>query len=399
MKVLHIVLSYIPAYRHGGPIASVHALNKALVKVGAEVTVYTTDVDGRSTLDVPLGKEVVMDGVKVVYFPITCRPWIYSRRLHQALAAHTGEFDVIHITSVFLSASTLGARYAKKFSVPYVISPRGSLMKEPLAMKSAFLKRLYLALIEGRNLSGAAAVHFTVEKERDEYLAAGFPMKKGVVISNAYEAREQRDAPVDVRQKLGIPKEAPIVLSLGRITWKKGFDTLIPAFKQVRERISTAVLVIAGNDEEGYKETVEKLITNNQLQNSVIFAGMVLGAEKDALLEAATAFALPSYSENFGMAPVEAMAHGTAVVITKNVGIADDVERAGAGIVVGEKTEDEDRVDKFADALVKALENERKGKSMGARGRTLVREWYVPAKVAEQMLCTYNEITSHGKIL
>ena len=56
MKILHIVPSYLPAYGYGGPIQSVHSLNKWLVKKGADVTVYTTNINGRETLDVPLGR-------------------------------------------------------------------------------------------------------------------------------------------------------------------------------------------------------------------------------------------------------------------------------------------------------------------------------------------------------
>lgn len=400
MKILHLVLSYVPAYRHGGPIASVHALNKTLVAAGADVTVYTTNIDGAGFSDVPLGKETNLDGVKVTYFPLTSRPWVYSRALHRALAEHAGEFDVIHITSVFLSASTLGAYYAKKFGVPYLISPRGSLMKEPLAMKSALLKRLYLALIERMNLAGAASIHFTAEKEKEEYVAAGFPMKENLVVPNAYEEHgEEKRGNTDIRKKLGISPTAPIILSLGRINWKKGFDTLIPAFKKAKEKISDAVLVIAGNDEEGYKQNVQLSIINYQLQDSVIFTGMILGAEKDDLLKTASVFALPSYSENFGMAPVEAMAHGTAVVVTKNVGIAEDVKRAGAGFVVGEKTERENKVEEFADAMTRALREEGKEKRMGAKGRALVREEYAPTKVAARMLHAYNEIANHEKVL
>ncbi|MDP3974745.1 MAG: glycosyltransferase, partial [Candidatus Jorgensenbacteria bacterium] len=282
MKILHLVLSYFPAHRHGGPIASVHAMNKALVAAGAEVTVYTTNIDGSALLDAPLGRPVVLDGVKVVYFPLTSRPWVYSRALHRALARDMANFDIVHITSVFLSASTLGAYYAKKFKRPYVISPRGSLMKEPLAMKNTFLKRIYLAALERKNLAGAAAIHFTTEKEKEEYITAGFPLQKSVVIPNAYEEEQGAGnvGSVDVRNKFGIPRNAPIVLSLGRITWKKGFDTLIPAFKKVGEQISDAVLVIAGNDEEGYQENVKALISNFKLEDSTIFTGMVLGAEK-----------------------------------------------------------------------------------------------------------------------
>src|SRR5512146_3137686 len=113
MKILHIVPSYLPAYGYGGPIQSVHNLNKWLVKKGMDVTVYTTNIDGRKRLNVPTCEEVVLDGVKVRYFPITFAPWQYSSAMKAALEENAGGFDLIHITSVFLSASTLGAYYAK----------------------------------------------------------------------------------------------------------------------------------------------------------------------------------------------------------------------------------------------------------------------------------------------
>ena len=54
MKILHIIPTYYPAVRYGGPIKSEHELNKWLVKKGANVTVYTTNLDGDGVLDVPL---------------------------------------------------------------------------------------------------------------------------------------------------------------------------------------------------------------------------------------------------------------------------------------------------------------------------------------------------------
>ena len=63
MRVLHVVPTYLPVTRYGGPIYSVHGLCKALVKQGVEVSVMTTNVDGPGVSDVPIGTRVDMDGV------------------------------------------------------------------------------------------------------------------------------------------------------------------------------------------------------------------------------------------------------------------------------------------------------------------------------------------------
>ena len=70
MKILHVVPTYLPAWRYGGPIRSVHGLCKALVNLGHEVHVYTTNIDGNQLLNVPLALPVKVDGVWVTYFPV-----------------------------------------------------------------------------------------------------------------------------------------------------------------------------------------------------------------------------------------------------------------------------------------------------------------------------------------
>jgi glycosyltransferase involved in cell wall biosynthesis len=65
----------------------------------------------------------------------------------------------------------------------------------------------------------------------------------------------------------------------------------------------------------------------------VLFLGGVHGADKAALLHHAAALVLPSYSENFGNAVLEAMAAGRPVVVTPEVGLAGVVEETGAGLV------------------------------------------------------------------
>ncbi|MEK7169271.1 MAG: glycosyltransferase [Patescibacteria group bacterium] len=390
MKILHIVPSYLPAYGYGGPIQSVHSLNKWLVKKGADVTVYTTNINGRETLDVPLGREIPVDGVKVFYFPVSFpRFWIYSRALRKALEENIKEFDMVHITSVFLAASALGACYANKSKKPYIISPRGSLMKEPLARKSNFKKWLYLNLVEKKNLAGAAAIHFTAEAEKKEYLAAGLPLKSSFIIPNGIELDEfgGKSAPKFSREKFGISPDRKIILSLGRLNWKKGFDTLIPAFKRVLAEEPKAILVIAGGDEDNYEKQIRGFIAKNDLKNGkdVVFTGMLADGEKTAAFGDSSVFVLPSYSENFGMAAMEG-AYGTAVVITPEVGISPYVEKYGAGMVI-EKDEK-----KFAEAILKVLKNPDLKKQFKAKGREMIQKEFSMDKVAEAMLAEYNKI-------
>ncbi len=399
MKILHLIPAYFPAFRYGGPIKSVHELNKWLTKKGVEITVYTTNLDGRRTLNVSLNKEVIIDGVKVFYFPITFKPWQYSWVMHRALAENAADFDLIHITSVFLAASTLGAYYAKKFNKPYIISPRGSLMKEPLEKKSSLKKKIYISLIEKRNLANASGIHFTVEAEKEEYLRANLPLKKAIIIPNGLDPREFQphetgSRRIDFRKKFNIPIDKKIILFLSRLNWKKGLDTLIPAFAEVIKKEPKAILVLVGGDDEEYGKNIKKMAksfglineTKQGLNDKIIFTGMLLGKNKIAAYQESDVFVLPSYSENFGIVVIEAMYFGLPVVITKNVGIASSVEKAGAGIIINKDEK------QLSEMILTILNNPDLAKRMGENGKRLVETEFSWQNITEEFIKEYDKI-------
>ena len=394
MKVLHIVSFYAPAYRYGGPIGSVHGLNKALVREGVEVTVYTTNTDGDGVLSLPPNEPVDRDGVSVYYFEASPlgRAWEYSRRMHRMLKAHAKEFDLIHITGVFRAASVLGSWYARKYGIPYVISPRGTLMEKPLSLHRARMKRAYLRFIEKRNLAHAAAIHFTVPAEKEEYLKAGLPLGKGIIVPNALDpdAFSAHIPDGRFRRSLGVSEDTPLALFLGRLIWKKGFDTLIPAWKEVRDRYPNAILAIVGGDDEGYRARIARMIGDAEIGDSVRFAGMLEGEDRVAAFRESDLFVLTSYSENFGMAPIEAAYFGMPVVVTEGVGVAPDIREAGAGFSVPKE------VEAAAEAISSLFADAGLRKKMGECGTRLVRERFDTKAVARRFVEAYNELITHS---
>src|SRR2546427_7215225 len=153
MKLLHVVASYAPAWRYGGPVQSVAALCQGLTRLGEDVTVYTTNVDGASDLAVPLGQPVVRHGVKVHYFQVQPpRHWSFSWALTRALEKEVANFDLVHLHGVFVYPALAAGFYCRKYGIPYFLSPRGMLCNVAYGMKS-LRKRMYLALLERRNLN------------------------------------------------------------------------------------------------------------------------------------------------------------------------------------------------------------------------------------------------------
>jgi glycosyltransferase involved in cell wall biosynthesis len=328
MRILHVVPTYYPAVRYGGPIRSVHGLARALAARGHDVHVYTTNVDGPSNADVPLRVPVNLDGVSVWYFPTATGRRLYrSLDMNRAFGMNIASFDVVHTHSVFLWPTTAAARAARTQHIPYVLAPRGMLVGDLIRRKSRLTKLAWMAAFERRNLEAAAAVHATSKLEADDIKRLGLRYQRIIIVGNG---AEMPGPGARAHNREAGDKQRPNILFLGRVNWKKGLDRLIPAMVHLPE----ADLVVAGDDDEGYRATMEALAGKLGVAPRVRFLGPVHGPEKWALLESAQVLALPSYSENFGNVILEAMAAGCPVVVTPEVGLAGVVRASGAGLVV-----------------------------------------------------------------
>ena len=326
MRILHVVPTYLPAWRYGGPIHSVHGLCKALAACGHEVHVATTNGDGPGQTDVPLDRPVDVDGVHVHYF--ACRPLralYHSPPLRRFVASGIRTWDALHLHSVFLWPTTAAARLARAARTPYVVSPRGMLVPDLIARRSRWAKRAWIAAFERRNLAEAAAVHVTSALERTGIEQLGLRVRRFIEIPNGFSP------PVNGKAlpPPGLPGK--YALFLGRISWKKGLDRLLRALVEAPD----VTVVIAGNDDENYWDSMARLAAGLGVASRVRRIGFVDGGEKLALLRGARLLVLPSYSENFGNVVLEAMSLALPVVITPEVGLADAITASGSGIVVG----------------------------------------------------------------
>ena len=174
-----------------------------------------------------------------------------------------------------------------------------------------------------------------------------------------------------------------MVLYLGRINWKKGLDRLIPAMALV----PSAHLVVAGNDEEGYTNHLKSLAHQSCVSDRIHFVGPIYGDRKWKAFAAADIFALPSYSENFGIAVLEAMSAGVPVVVTREVGLAKAVAESRSGLVV------DGDVNKIGEAISSMLADAGLRRKMGAAGRKAALAHFSWGSVAAKTEELYVEVT------
>lgn len=338
LKVLHVMPSFLPATRYGGPIVSVHQLCRALLAAGVSVEVFTTNADGSGDLDVPVGRVVDCQGVPVTYHQRLPRTgYCISTSLALDIARRCGEFDLVHVTSTFSFPTLAACSIARRARVPYVVSPRGSLMLQAVARKR-WKKTPYWWAFERAGLHGAAALHATSDVERNG-IRSVLPSSPVFVVPNGVTF-EAPGRPV--------ARQRDLVLFLGRIHMQKGFDVLVPALSTLALRRPGVRTILAGPD-AGARAEVESLLARCSPRPAVEWAGHVQGPRKAELLASASVLVMPSHGESFGQAIVEALAAGTPVVASRETPW-EELERTGAGRWV------ENRPEVLARALEAILE-------------------------------------------
>jgi glycosyltransferase involved in cell wall biosynthesis len=238
------------------------------------------------------------------------------------------------------------------------------LVGDLIRRKSRLVKTLWLKLVERRGFAHAAAIHFTSQLEWDEARQIGLPLPNPLVIPNG----------VDVPARPPVLRDERTLVFLGRVNWKKGLEQVIEALPQLGAR-----LIVAGNDEESLTPRLRALA--ERVGAHVEFPGPVYGAAKEELLARATLFVLLSTSENFGNAVLEALAMETPAVLSEGVGLAEDVVRAGAGVL-------------GLAQVPSLLDDPARRAEMGRRGRALVESRFAWPRVAEEMERAYCSIRS-----
>jgi len=333
------------------------------------------------------------DKVPVLYAAVQFQPLRISLPLARYLNRYVKSFDIVHVHGLYRFPPTYAASIARRAQVPYIIRPHGALDPYLYAKssRSVSLKRLYERWFDFPNLNAASAIHYTSEEERRRasFLEIRAP---SFVIPNGLSWERYRNLPPRgwLRAHVGIG-ESPIVLFLGRLHFKKGLDLLIPAFDAVRRALPSARLVIVGPENDSYGENVRRWVVERHLHHAVHFVGHLEGPDVIRAYVDSDVFVLPSYTENFGMTVVEAMACRLAVVISDQVNIHEDVACASAGLVT--------RCDagELAQALITLLSDVGRRRALGAAGRKLVRENYTWTTVVEKLTREYEAVLRQAK--
>lgn len=385
MKLLHVIPSVGP--KRGGPSFAVRAMVQTAAQKGFEVHIATTDDNGDELLAVPLSQPVIDDGIIYHYFHRQTKFYTFSSSLTRWLIQNISEFDLVHIHSLF-SYSTLPAAWlAHWYHIPYIVRPLGHLNRWGIKNRRAIVKKFSLNIIERPILNRATLLHFTSEQERLEAKDVGVN-GLSIVLPLGIDLKSYDPLPSSAQflKKFPFLQGKLILLFLSRIDSKKGIELLLTAFAKLRRHYENLALVLAGHGESNYLAQLRSFAQELEIESDIVWPGFLEGREKLSAFASASIFVLPSYSENFGIAVVEAMAAGLPVVISDQVGIHREVARYEAGVITSCNV----------GALTKALESlicdPSNIQQIGLNAKNISTTLFSQQAVTERLLALYENI-------
>ena len=327
LRILFAAPAWWPSRAFGGPIPVARELVRRLVARGHPVDVVTTtllDLRGRPTRRSAVAE---VDGATVRYLatPLRYRWMGITPGLPLALA-RVPRPDVGHVFGFRDPVTTGTAVWLRVRRIPYVFEPLG--MFRPRLRKVRLKRALDSTLYRGV-ARGAAAVVVASQRERDDVLACGVPAAKVHVRGNGFPEPRERAGDGDLRPRLRIPPEAPLVLYVGRIAAGKGIEHLLA----VADELPDAHVVLSGPDD---RHGIAALVRRAE-ESGRVHALPPTDEPPVDLYPQADVFVLASAGESFGMVAAEAAAAGTPVVVSDRCGITSFFEDGEALVVPYER--------------------------------------------------------------
>ena len=377
------ILNVITRLEHGGaPIALLDTVER-MDRARYEIHVATGRTEDPENEMIPYARS---RGLRVMVIPSLVRdvrPWrdlVALFSLMRVIAR--GRYDIVHThTSKAGFVGRVAARLCGVKGIVY--SPHGTILEGYFGGATT---RLFVA-------SDRIAAGFTdrivglTRREVEQYLEAGIGrpdqytfIYNGIDVDGFAARRVDRERK---RTELGLPRDAYVGITVGRLVPVKGQRYLIEAAARIGDRIPPLMILLAGDGP--LRPELEQHAASMGVEDKVRF----LGTRQDIpeLLSCADVFVLPSLNEGLGLVLVEAMAMGVPCVATAVGGVPEVVADDVTGILVPPR---DPRA--LADAVVRLADDPDRAREMGEQGRERAREMFSIQRTVARTEALYEEV-------
>ncbi|MCS7102431.1 MAG: glycosyltransferase family 4 protein [Candidatus Korarchaeum sp.] len=346
---LALVGPYHPAV--GGIQVYMTYLAKELASIGEEVTVVSYKGSrskwGERVLEIP---NLSLKGLRGFSFVLGSS---------MTLSRERPDLAICH----YAATSGLAGFISSMLGVRYIIVFHGSDLKLPKLSKVA-----------ASRASAIVAVSSWVEEELRRIGLRADSIIPGGIDSDLFSSLPPKE---ELKRELGV--EGSVVLSVGSLTYSKGFDMVPRVAKLVNERVNATFLIIGSGPEEG---VLRELSSKLGVSDKVLLLGRKCYEETAKYYGAADLLLHPARYEGYGLTALESLAAGTPVVASDTGGLRDTVIDGVDGFLLPR-----DEV-AMAERVVQLLMDDSLRRDMGRRGRekALRRSWRIVAEEYEELI-------------
>ena len=395
MKIL-FVINQIAEWR--GDSGLVWYSANQLKERGHEVAIVTTDGnpsknknEDKDYLEIlkklknSNGQRIDIKGIPVYAAHCTIEKFgMYAPNAKKIANKIAKNYDIIHIYSWYHHIGIEFFKISKKFSIPLVVSTMGTLQE---GAKNFYKKQKLIVdfFYTKKMLIHANALHSVGESEKQSYLKYGVKDEKIHQIENGINLNDfELNIKCDILERVGITKK-PYILFLSRIDKKKGLEILLHAFKMLNSVNKKINLVVAGTGNPDYIQEIKNLVNELDIQDWIIFTGLVTHDEKITLFKSAKLFSLTSISDIHPRAIQEALTMGVPVVISKESDYPE-VEEYNAGIIVNLDSKE------ICHAFEKLLKNDEILNTFSNNAKKLIKEKFLLEEQVKKFEKLYQNI-------
>lgn len=359
----------------GGLGRHVHGLSKELVSLGCEITLITAGEEGQPSFE-------VFEGIRVYrVLPLNKKDddflsWIGGLNLAMtdkaiSLSAEK-RFELIHAHDWLVSASAIILK--EYLQIPLITTIHATEYGRNNGIYTELQKFIHhkeKKLVE-QSEHIIVCSHYMSEEIKKFF----FINKRNIsVIVNGVDEPTHFSDTNDLLEGLPIDRNRKMIFSLGRIVKEKGFDIIIEAARNMKEKQPDVYFIIAGNGPllDYYRRRVRDL----SLENVVFFIGFINDQVRTVLLKECFLTVFPSRYEPFGIVALEAMIAGIPVIAANVGGLKGIIRHMETGLLM-----EPDNPESFIDQAVYLLEHESMATKMGLMGRQRAKELFSWRRIA-----------------
>ena len=314
-----------------------------------------------------------LHAIAVPTYALSFPPW------RKPLAVFQRQSAVRHLESLVNQLDPAIIHVNDIWWVPHTVSAIASSTANSLPIVAHVRQEIEPVKVRRYELDRVEAV-IAISRQIEQSLIAGGVSSKNV--RTLYSGIDLSESQLTydgqpIRQMIGVPNEAVLLGTLANLFPRKGYEVMLRAFPAIVDAVPTVHYMIVGSDDQGYADRLKRMAQDLKIADRVHIVGFQDPVQP--FLAALDLYVHPALMEGFGIAVVEAMAMGKAVVATTTGGLPEVVAQGETGLLVPPGD-----VDSLAATVVSLLDDPVRRAQMGCKGKVRARERFsLDASVAQ----------------